>query len=128
MFTISQLDTYSKLYFTPSFNDVEEYESASTSSNDEISDDESSDDEEEEQGMAVTSNRNDEEGAEVSVNEGNSNYYGSRNYESTVQLENTSGKYIKKMLKFPLDELKMRKTEQEAFSVTMDYPMKIIED
>ena len=78
--------------------------------------------------MTATSNVNDEEGAEVPVNEGNSNDSGSRNDEPTLQLDNKSGKYLKKMLKFPLDELKMRKKSQEVFSATMDYPMKIIED
>ena len=73
MFTMAQLETYSKLYFTPILNGVDKDESANTSSNGEISNDESSDEEEEEQGMAATSNGNYEEGSEVPVNEGNAN-------------------------------------------------------
>ena len=56
---MDQLEAYYKLYFMPSFSDMEEDESASTRSNDKISDNESSDYKEQEQGMAATSNGND---------------------------------------------------------------------
>ena len=56
---MDQLEAYSKLHFTPSLGDLEEYNSSSTRSNDKISDNESSDYKEQEQGMAATSNGND---------------------------------------------------------------------
>ena len=77
--------------------------------------------------MADTSNGNDEDGADVPNSEGDANDSGNINAEPTVQPDKTSGNYIKKMLKVPLDELKIRKTVWEAFSATVDYPEKIVE-
>ena len=37
-------------------------------------------------------------------------------------------KYLKQMIKVLLDDFKMNKTACEAFSVTVDYPIKNMED
>ena len=120
---MDQLEAYSKLHFTPSLGDLEEYNSSSTRSNDK-----SSDDEDEEQVMAATYDGNYEEGSEVPVNEGNYNDDVNRNDEPTVQIDETSGKYLNKILKVTHDEFKMLKTARGAFSATIDYPMNILED
>ena len=45
-----------------------------------------------------------------------------------MKLDKTSVKYLRQVLKVPLDELKIRKTAEEAFSETTYYPIKIVED